>query len=64
MVEVTRKEIDMTLEEFKAYEVPNGWTFVAVHSNVEFKVQPSTTHTRREFVREIMMHVTIEEVKL
>lgn len=64
MVETTRKELDMTLEEFKAYEVPNGWIFVAVHSNVEFKVQSKTTQNRGEFVREITMHVTIEEVKI
>lgn len=64
MREVTRKEIYMTLEEFKVYDVPVGWTLIAVYSHVEYKSLPAMSHTRSEFVREIVMHVTIEEVTL
>lgn len=57
MVEITQKQIDMTLEEFKTYVVPKGWEMLYVNGSIERTV--GSVYGQCEHIKTFTLRVII-----
>ena len=62
MREVTQKQIDMTLEEFKTYVVPKGWEMLYVNESCLRTV--AAINGQCERIKTFTLRVTIDKEEL